>query len=168
MIDDVLLHGLHAQQAHDHFHGEVFRQKRQNTGRMVGADARQDDGDGLRVLVLQVVGEHRFVHVAHLVPHGAAGGAAHFFHDGIDALPGQGRVEQAFGGVDGADQTARRRQLVGEFDEQPFDDRGMDIAEGRHGGGQFADFLVVHALEQHGRLVLMQGQQEDRRFLGAR
>ena len=72
---------LHAQHAHDHFHGEALRQQRQHAGGMVGLDLGQHHGDGLRIFVLEIVGQHRLVHVAELVPHGAAGRAADFLHD---------------------------------------------------------------------------------------
>ena len=81
VVEHLLLHRLHAQHAHDHFHGEALGQLRQHAAGVVGLDLREHDGDGLRVFVLEIVGEHHLVHVAELVPHGAAGGAADLFHD---------------------------------------------------------------------------------------
>lgn len=51
-----------------------------------GLNLREDDGDGSRVFVLQVVGEDHFVDVAELVPHRPARGTANFLHDLADAV----------------------------------------------------------------------------------
>ena len=57
---------------------------------MLGLQLRQHDGDGLRVFVLEVVGEHLFLHVGELLPHVAAGRAADLVHDAGDALGAAG------------------------------------------------------------------------------
>ena len=168
MVEDILLHRLHAQHAHDHFEREVLRQHREHPRRVVGLDLRQHDGHRLRVFVLQVIGQHRLVDVAQLVPHGAPGGAAHLLHDLVDPLFRQGAGEKPLGGRKGADQAAGRRQLVGEFHEQALDDVRRHRAQARHRLAEDADFLVVHALEQYTGLFLAQGKHEDRRLLGAR
>ena len=86
LVEDFLLHRLHAQHAHDDFQREVLGQLRQHARGVLGLDLGEHDRDGLRVLVLQVVGEHGLVHVAELVPHGPAGGTADLLHDEVDAV----------------------------------------------------------------------------------
>jgi hypothetical protein len=48
----------------------------------------QHHRDGLRIFVLEIVGEHLFLDVGEFLPHVAAGGAADFVHDAGDALGG--------------------------------------------------------------------------------
>ena len=81
LVEDLALHRLHAQHAHHAFQREVLGQRRQHARGVLGLDLGQHHRDGLRVFVLQVVGEHRLVHVAELVPHGAAGRTADLLHD---------------------------------------------------------------------------------------
>ena len=88
---------------------------------MVGLDLRQHDGDGLRVFVLQIVGQHLLIHVGQLVPHGAAGRTADLLHDGVDLVLAHDLGQQALGAVEGTDQRAGGGNLFGEFDEQSFD-----------------------------------------------
>jgi hypothetical protein len=66
---------------------------------MLPLELGQHHGHRLRVFVLEIVGEHRLVDVAQLVPHGAPGRAADFLHDLVDPLVGQAFVKQALGGV---------------------------------------------------------------------
>ena len=81
LVENVLLHAFHAQHALHDFEREFFRQRAQHAGGMFRLDLGQHDGDGLRIFVLQVVGQNGFVHVGELVPHGAAGRTADFLHD---------------------------------------------------------------------------------------
>ena len=85
---------------------------------VVGVDLGEHHGDGLRVLVLQIVGEHVFLHVGELLPHVAAGRAADLFHDGIDALGRQEGQQQALGGVGIARDVAVGGDRGDELDEQ--------------------------------------------------
>ncbi len=135
---------------------------------MVGLDLAQHHGDGLRIFVLEIVGQHRLVDVAQLVPHGAAGRTTDFFHDHFDAVFVQRLEQQALGAFQRADQRAGGGDLIGELDEQPFDHGGIDRAEIGHGLGNLLDFLVVHHREQLGRLLLAERQHQDRRLLRPR
>jgi hypothetical protein len=98
-FQNFLLHRLHPQHAVDHVERELLREDRQYARRVFGPDFREHDRDGLRVFVLQVVGEHLFLDVGELLPHVAAGRTANFFHDVADALGRQVLLQQALGGV---------------------------------------------------------------------
>ena len=93
---------------------------------MIGLDLGQHHRDGLRVFVLQVVGQYGFVNVAQLVPHGATGRAADFFHDLGDAIFGQGLIKQAFRSIICTNNraTATAGKGIGEFNEKLLDNRG--------------------------------------------
>ena len=99
--------------------------------------------DGLRVFVLEIVGEHLFLDVGELLPHVAAGGAADLFHDAADALGRQELLQQPLGGVVVAHQRAGRRHASDEFEQQALDRLRLDGAERRHHDRQFAQFVVV-------------------------
>ena len=81
LVEDVLLHRFHAQHALHDFQREFFGQRAQHARGMFRLDLGQHDRDGLRIFVLEIVREHRLVHIGELVPHGAAGGTADFLHD---------------------------------------------------------------------------------------
>jgi hypothetical protein len=166
-FQDVLLDGFHVQHAHDDFHGEAFRQQGENAAGMVFLDLGQDHGDGLRVFVLEVVGEHLFVHVAELVPHGAAGGAADFFHDHGDAVFIEALQQKALGGGVGADQRTGIGNGVGEVDEQAFHEVGPDGAQVRHDLGKLLDLVVFHHGEELAGLLIPEGEHHDGGLLGA-
>ena len=85
-LQDFLLHRLHAQHAVDHIEREIFRQDGEHARGVFRADLRQHHGDGLRIFVLQIVGEHLLLHVGELLPHVAAGRPADFLHDVADPL----------------------------------------------------------------------------------
>jgi hypothetical protein len=95
LVEDLALHRLHAQHAHDAFQGEVLGQRGQHAGGVLGLDLGQHHRDGLRVFVLQVVGEHGLVHVAQLVPHGPTRGTADLLHQGVDLLGGMKEASSA-------------------------------------------------------------------------
>ncbi len=72
LLQHVLLHGVHAQHAGDDIDAEIARQLGQHARGMIGLQLGQDDGDRLRIFVLQIAGEHAFADIGQLVPHGAA------------------------------------------------------------------------------------------------
>ena len=86
VVEHLLLYRLHAQHPHDDLHGEAFGKLREDARGVFRLDLREDDGDSLRVFVLEVVGEHHLVDVAELVPHRAAGRTADLLHDVVDAV----------------------------------------------------------------------------------
>ena len=90
LVEDFALHGSMRSMRLTHFQGEVLGQGRQHAGGVLRLDLGQHHRDGLRVFVLQIVGEHVFVHVAELVPHGATGRTADFLHDGVDLVAAAG------------------------------------------------------------------------------
>ena len=92
-----------------HSSGEVLGQGGQHAGGVLGLDLGQHHRDGLRVFVLQIVGEHRLVHVAELVPHGAARRAADLLHQGVDLVARHEGGEQALGLFERAHDRAGRR-----------------------------------------------------------
>ncbi len=124
LVENVLLHAFHAQHALHHFQGEFLGQGAQHAGGMFRLDLGQHHRDGLGIFVLEVVGQDGFVHIAQLVPHGAAGRAADFFHDGADLVVGQDVGQQALGGFIGAHQRAGARHLADEFHQQLLDHGG--------------------------------------------
>ena len=81
LVENVLLHAFHAQHALHDFQREFLGQGAQHARGMLRLDLGQHHRDGLRIFVLQIVGQHRLVHIGELVPHGAAGGTADFLHD---------------------------------------------------------------------------------------
>jgi hypothetical protein len=85
-LQDFFLHRLHAQHAVDHVERQFLRENGEHARGVLRADLRQHHGDGLRIFVLEIVGEHLFLDVGELLPHVAAGGAANFFHDVADPL----------------------------------------------------------------------------------
>ncbi len=123
-VQHVLLHALHAQHAHHDFHGEGVGQQRQHARGMIGAHLGQHHGDGLRIFVLQVVGQHRLVHVAELVPHRAAGGTADLLHDLRGAVARHGLLQQPFGAFVAADEVAGGTHVIDEIDAQALHDIG--------------------------------------------
>ena len=108
-VQHVLLHALHPEHPHDDLDGEALRQQGQHAGGMIRSHLGQHDGDRLRVFVLQVVRQHRLVHVAELVPHGAAGRPADLLHDLRHAVPRQGALQQPLGAFEAADEVAHAR-----------------------------------------------------------
>jgi hypothetical protein len=129
-------------------------------------DLREDDGDRLRVLVLEVVGEHHFVDVAELVPHRAAGRTADLFHDVVDAVLAEDLGEETLGALIAADERAGCRDRVGEVDEEALDHARVDRPEIGHRLGDLLDLLVVHHAEDLGGVILAEREDEDRRLLG--
>jgi hypothetical protein len=96
---------------------------------MFRPDLGKHDGNRLRVLVLEVVREHLFLHVGELLPHVAAGGTADLVHDRADPLGRQILLQQAFGGLVAAHERARGRHAGDEFKQEIFDDVGFDRAD---------------------------------------
>ena len=92
-----------------HSSGEILGQRGEHARRVLGPDLREHHRDGLRVFVLQIVGEHRLVHVAELVPHGAAGRAADLLHQAVDLFLRQNGGEHALGLFERAHDRARAR-----------------------------------------------------------
>ena len=121
LVEDVLLHAFHAQHALHDFQREFLGQRGQHARGVFGLDLGEHDGDGLRIFVLEIVRQHRLVHVGELVPHGAAGRSADFLHDLGDFFPGMNAGDHPLGGFVGAHQRAGARHLRDEIDQQLLD-----------------------------------------------
>ena len=132
-LEHVLLHALHAQHAVDDVEREILGQDRQHAGRLLLPDLGEHHRDGLRVFVLQVVGEHVVVHVGELLPHVAARRPADLLHDLDDTLGRQIGLQQPLGVVEIAHHGARGRHLADEFEHEHLDRVGFERAEMRHG-----------------------------------
>ncbi len=89
LFENFLLHRVERQHPLDDVHRQLFREGGEDLAGVLGVDLAQNDCDGLRVFVLEVGREDVFLNVAQLLPHVAAGGAADFFHDRIDAVGGR-------------------------------------------------------------------------------
>ena len=120
-VQNFLLHGIRVQQAHDDVHGRFAGKQGNDARRVVGFDFGQNDGDGLRIFVFQIVGQNLFVDVAELVPHRFTGGTADFFHDAGDAVFRQSLGQKAFGAFIVADDLARIGDFVDEVQIQLLD-----------------------------------------------
>ena len=96
---------------------------------MIRTDLGQHDGDGLRVFILEIVRQHGFVHIAELVPHGAAGGPADLIHDLRRALARQGLLQQPLGAFITADQVARGSHVINEVEAQTLHNLGPHGAQ---------------------------------------
>jgi len=125
-LEHFLLHRFHAQEAVHDVEREFLRQDREHARGVFRADLRENDGNGLRILVLEIAREHFFLHVRELFPHVAAGGAANFFHDEIDAVVRQEFRKQTLGRDRVAHQRAGRRKLADEIHQELFDLFGLD------------------------------------------
>ena len=102
VFERFLLHRLHAQHAVDDVDREVVREDREHARGMVGAQARQDDGDGLRVFAAQVVRQDLGLDMRQPLPHAPAGGALDVRHDRGDLLAGKDLGEKLLGAVETA------------------------------------------------------------------
>ncbi len=98
-LENFLLDRLHAQHAHDDVEGEFVRQNREKAGGVLWPDLRQNDRNGLRVFVLQIVGEHFFLNVGELLPDIASRRTTDFFHDGVDFVLRQNAGQHALGDI---------------------------------------------------------------------
>ncbi|MND95402.1 hypothetical protein D3C80_876570 [compost metagenome] len=134
---------------------------------MVGADLGQNHGHRLRVFVLQIVGEDGLVHIAELVPHGPAGGAADFLHQGVDAVARHEGGQQTLGLFIAAHQGAGAANARDELDQDFLDHLSRDGAETGHGLGDLLDLLLVELLPQDG-VLFAQRQQDDGRLFRPR
>src|SRR5215510_5727062 len=85
-LDDLLLDRLHPQHAADDVEREFARQDGEDAGGMLGPDLAEHHREGLRVLVLQIVGEDVLLDVGELLPHVAAGRSADLLHDAANPL----------------------------------------------------------------------------------
>ena len=115
---------------------------------MFGLDFAQDNGDCLRIFVFEVIGKHVLVDIAELIPHGASGRAADFFHNDGNAVFVQSLGQQALGAFIGSDEGAGVGNLFAELLQQLLHHVGVDFAETGHYNGEFLDFFVVHQREQ--------------------
>jgi hypothetical protein len=166
IVKDVLLHHLHAQHPHQRLDRGLLGQARQHPGGVLGADLGQDDRDGLRVLVLEVRGEHVLIDVAELVPDRTSGRTADVLHDRGHLARLEELAEQALGGLIAADQAAGAAEAQGEVAEQGLDHLAGDNAEARHGLGDLLDLLHLQLREQLARVLLAAGEEEHRGLLG--
>ena len=135
---------------------------------MVRLDLRENHRHRLRVLVLEVVGENRLVHVGKLLPHGAPGRTAQILHDLINAILRQAGIQETLRRVERAHQRAGARQLVGKLHEKTLNRRRADAAKVRHGHRKLADLFVVHHLEKLGGMLVANRKHEDGRLLRTR
>src|SRR5271169_1753368 len=134
---------------------------------MIRPDLPQHHGDGLRVFVLEAVGESLFLHVVEFFPHVAAGGAADFFHDIAHPFGGQILVQQALGRLVIAHYRAGGRHARHEFEQQVLHQRRFDRADGRHHHGNLPQFVVVEH-GPHPRLMpFAEREHQDRGALGS-
>ena len=109
VFERFLLHRLHAQHAVDDVDREVVREDREHARGMVGAQARQDDGDGLRVFAAQVVRQDLGLDMRQPLPHAPAGGALDVRHDRGDLLARKDLGEEFLGAVEAAGHGAAAR-----------------------------------------------------------
>ena len=135
---------FHAKHPCDDFHAEGLGKDRENPRGVVGADLRDDDGDGLRIFVLEIVRENHFADVTQLVPHRPAGRPADLVHDGVDFIAVQDFLQEPLSACVGSGQRRGRRHLIDEVHEQPLDDSGFNRPETGHRRGEFLYFLLVH------------------------
>ncbi len=142
-LDHLLLHRFHLQHAVDHVERELLGQDAEHARGVLRLQLRQHHRDGLRIFVLEVVGEHLFLHVGELFPHVAAGGAADLVHDAVDALRRQVLLQQPLGGVEVAHQRAGSRHARDEFEQHVLDRVDLDGAERRHFQRELAHLVVV-------------------------
>jgi hypothetical protein len=164
-VHHVLLHRVHLQHAADDVDRDLLGQDGEHPAGMCRGQLREHHRDGLRVLVLEIIGEHVFLHMGQLLPHVAAGGTADFVHDADNALGGQKLLEQAFGRLVIAHDGAGARQPLHELDDQPFDRRGCDGAEGGHRDADLAQLAVVELGPDLRAVLLAERKQENRRAL---
>ena len=149
-----------------HVERQVLGQDGEHARGMFRPDLRQHHGDGLRVFVLEVIGEHLLLHVGELLPHVAAGGAADFLHDVADPLRRQVLLQQPLGRVVIAHDRAGRRHARDEFEQQIFDQLGFDRADGRHHDGNLAQLVVVEHAPDLGAVLLAEREHQHGRALG--
>ena len=167
-LDHFLLHRFHLQHAVDDVERHVLGQDREHARGMLGLEFRQNHGNGLRVFVLEVIGENLFLDVGELLPHVAAGRSANLVHDSDDALRRQILLQQPLRGVEIAHQGARSRHPRDEFEQHVLDGVGFHGAERRHMDRQFADFVVVKQRPDLAAILLAERQHQDGGALGAR
>ena len=85
-LDHFFLHRFHFQHTIDAVEREILRQDRQNACGMLRAQFREDDSDGLRILVLEIVRQNLFLNIGELFPHVAAGRTANFVHNAANTF----------------------------------------------------------------------------------
>ncbi len=152
----------------DDVHRQLLGQDRQHAGGMLGRDLGQHDGDGLRVFVLEVVGEHVLLHVGELLPHVAAGRPADLLHDDVDAVGRQELLKQALGGIVVADERAGVAHVEDELDHQLLDELGLHLAEPRHRQRDQPDLLLVEGLPHDVSVLAAEREEENRGAVGPR
>jgi hypothetical protein len=93
--------------------------------------------------------------------------SAQLLHDLARTLLVHAAHEEAFGGGVVAGKGAGAGEGVGELHEQALDHGRVDLAEIGHDLGELLDLLVLHHLEQLGRMLFTQGKHEDCCLLGS-
>ena len=159
-LQDLLLHRLHAQHAVDDVQRQLLGQDREHPRGVIRSDLREHDGHGLRIFVLEIIGEHLFLDVGELLPHVAAGRPADFVHDVADPFGRQILLQQTLGRVIGAHQGARRRHPRHEFKQQILDQLGLDIADRGHDDGDFTQLVVVEQAPDLGAVLFAEREHE--------
>jgi hypothetical protein len=159
-LDHLLLHRFHPQHAVDHVEREVLGQDGEHARGMLGPQLGEHHRHGLRVFVLEIVGEHLLLDVGELLPHVAARRTADLLHDAADPLRRQILLQQPLGRVVGAHHRARGRHARDEFQEQAFDRRRLDGAERRHHHRELAQLVVVEQAPDLGAVLLAERQHE--------
>ncbi len=129
---NLFLNRFHAQHAVYDVQRQLFGENGKHARGVFGADLRQHHGDGLRIFVLEIVGEHLLLHVGELLPHIASRRPADFLHDGADAFGRKELLQQALGGVVVTHDRTRSGHARDEFEQKIFDLLGLDRAERRH------------------------------------
>src|SRR5262245_57335867 len=167
-LDHLLLHSLHLQHASDDVERHVLGQDREHARGMLRLQLREHDRDGLRIFVLQIIGEHLFLDVGELLPHVAAGGAADLVHDAGHAVRRQILLQQPLGGVEIAHQRAGGRHARDEFEQHVLHRGGFDSAERGHLKRQLAHLVVVEQRPDLAAILFAERQHQHRGALRAR
>ncbi len=168
LVENILLHAFHAQHTLHHFQRKLFRQSAKNPRGMLRLDLGEHHRNGLGIFVLEIVGQHRLVHIGQLVPHGAPGGTADFLHDRADLFGRQDVGQQSFGGFVRAHQRAGARHLGDKIHQKLLDQAGGHRTHVGHDLGDFLDLLLIHHLPDLLGMVFAQRQHDDGRTFRAR
>src|SRR5215510_1833461 len=159
-LDDLLLDRLHPQHAADDVERELARQDGENAGGMLGPELAEHHRDGLRVFVLQIVGEDVLLHVGKLLPHVAAGWSADLLHDAADPLGRQILLQQPLGRVIVAQEGTGRRHARDKLEQEILDRPRLHGAERGHDDGELAQLVVVEQGPDLGAVLLAEREHQ--------
>ena len=100
VLERFLLDVFHLQHTVHHIDRELVRKDREDARGMIRPDAGEDDGNGLRILVAQIVCEHVRVDVGQALPHAAACRSLDLVHERLDLLRRQDLRQELRGPVE--------------------------------------------------------------------